>query len=65
MSCSKESVVEFLKGKGYDADIVDGTVHVTVENPPTKKERDHLEKLIQKTGYNSSWGWGVPRKKKD
>lgn len=54
---TKEELAEYLRKKGYDSVVEEGTVHVLVNEPMNKKEHKKLEREIYKTGYRSSWGW--------
>ena len=60
---NKQEVAEHLKSLGYNAFVEGGIVQVEVENPLNDRQRKKLAKEIYGTGYNSSWGWRVPRKK--
>jgi hypothetical protein len=54
---TKEELAEYLRKKGYDAVVEEGTVHVLVDEPMSKKEHRKFEKDIKESGYNSSYGW--------
>lgn len=54
---TKEELAEYLRKKGYDAIVEEGTVHVLVDEPMNKKDFKKLERIIDECGYNSSYGW--------
>lgn len=58
---TKEETVEYLKSKGYKAYMDGFEVMVSVDHVLTQKEHKNLEKVIESSGFSSSWGWKVVR----
>lgn len=56
---TKEETVEYLKSKGYKAYMDGFEVMVAVDHVLKPKEHKALEKVIESSGYCSSWGWKV------
>ena len=56
---TKEETVEYLKKKGYKAYMDGFEVMVAVDHILSQKEHKALEKVIEQSGYKSSWGWRV------
>ena len=58
---TKEETVEYLKSKGYKAYMDGFEVMVAVDHILKPKEHKNLEKVIESSGFISSWGWRVDK----
>lgn len=58
---TKEQAVEQLKALGYDAFTGGFEVMIRVDHSLSRKEHKELEKVIEKIGFTSSWGWVVKK----
>ena len=56
---TKEETIEYLNKHGYKAYMDGFDIMVAVDHVLSQKEHKALEKVIQRSGYESSWGWKV------
>ena len=56
----KQEAADYLKGIGYNAEIVKGVLVIWVAEPMRPGKKNRLRNMLRAIGYRGSWGWRMP-----
>lgn len=56
----KQAAADYLKGIGYNAEVVKGVLVIWVTEPMKPGKKNRLRNTLRAIGYRGSWGWRMP-----
>lgn len=56
----KQEAADYLKGIGYNAEVVKGVLVIWVPEPMRPGKKNRLRNTLRAIGYRGSWGWRMP-----